>query len=83
MQLLMFSNWQKANMYGTDLSAAAVKSRDTPLVPSYVQSMQGPYNFTDGIIIVGKDHEGNYWLSGYRVKGLWEMMETEMAKEEI
>jgi len=83
MQLLMFSNWQKANMYGTDLSAAAAKPRDTPLLPSYVQSMQGPYNFSDGIIIVGKDTEGNYWLSGYRVKGLWEMMEREMGKEEI
>ncbi|KAK4031428.1 hypothetical protein C8A01DRAFT_42112 [Parachaetomium inaequale] len=83
MQLLMFSNWQKANMYGTDLSAAAVKPRDTTLMPSYVQSMQGPYNFTDGIIIVGKDAEGNYWLSAYRVKGLWEMMETEMARDKI
>lgn len=83
MQLLMFSNWQKANMYGFDLSAAAAKPRDTPLIPSYVQSMQSPYNFADGIIIVGKDSEGNYWLSGYRTKGLWKMMETEMAKEDI
>ncbi|KAL2173568.1 uncharacterized protein P884DRAFT_211360 [Thermothelomyces heterothallicus CBS 202.75] len=83
MQLLMFSNWRKANMYGFDLSAAAVKPRDAPLMPSYVQSMQGPYNFTDGIIIVGRDAEGNYWLSGYRVKGLWNMMEAEMARENI
>ncbi|KAJ4859487.1 hypothetical protein T069G_04475 [Trichoderma breve] len=62
MQLLMFSNWQKADMYATDLSAAAVTPRRTPLTPSYVQSVQGPYNFSDGIIVVGKDLEGNWWF---------------------
>ena len=81
MKLFMFSNWQKANMYGTDLSAAAVTPRTTPLLPSYVQSVQGPYNFTDGLIIVGKDAEGNYWMSGYRAKGLWGMMEKKMAED--
>ncbi|RFU75937.1 hypothetical protein TARUN_6306 [Trichoderma arundinaceum] len=70
MHLLMFSNWQKVNMYGTDLSAGAVTPRRTPLTPSYIQSVQGPYSFSDGIIIVGKDAEGNYWLSGNRAKGL-------------
>ncbi|EHK20457.1 uncharacterized protein TRIVIDRAFT_223781 [Trichoderma virens Gv29-8] len=83
MQLLMFSNWQKANMYGTDLSAAAVTPRRTPLRPSYVQSVQGPYNFSDGIIIVEKDAEGNYWLSGNRAKGLWGMMRKKMEDEVI
>ncbi|KAL6692413.1 hypothetical protein J3F84DRAFT_108135 [Trichoderma pleuroticola] len=83
MQLLMFSNWQKANMYETDLSAAAVTPRRTPLTPSYVQSVQGPYNFSDGIIIVGKDVEGNYWFSGNRAKGLWAIMEKKMEEEVI
>jgi hypothetical protein len=83
MRLLMFSNWKKANMFGADLAAATVTARDTPLLPSYVQSSQGPYNFADGIIIVGKDPEGNYWISGYRVKGLRGMMEKHMATEEI
>lgn len=83
MQLVMFSNWQKANMYGTDLAAAAVNPRTTALTPSYVQSTQGPYNFSDGFIIVGKDPEGNYWLSTYRTTGLWGMMEKAIAEEEI
>lgn len=83
MHLFMFSNWQKTNMYGIDLSAATVTPRRTPLTPSYVQSVQGPYNFSDGIIIVGKDAEGNYWFSGYRAKGLWGMMETKMKEEVI
>lgn len=83
MQLLMFSNWQKANLYGIDLSAAAVTPRSTPLTASYIQSVQGPYNFTDGLIIVGKDAKGNYWISGYRCAGLWGMMEKQMAEEII
>ncbi|OLN87672.1 hypothetical protein CCHL11_05646 [Colletotrichum chlorophyti] len=83
MQLIMFSNWQKANMYDTDLSAAAFRSRETPLFPSYVQTVQAPYCFTDGIIIVGKDKEGNYWLSGYRVKGLWDVMEEKIAQNKV
>lgn len=83
MQLIMFSNWQKARMYGLDLTAAAGKPRSSPLFPSYVQSVQGPYKFNDGFIVVGKDTHGNYWLSAYRVKGLWEMMAKEMEKAEI
>jgi hypothetical protein len=83
MRLLMFSNWQKARVYETDLSGATVKPRNTPLKPFYVQSVQGPYNFTDGIIIVGKDNEGNYWLSGHKTEGFWDMMEKEMNAEHI
>ncbi|KAM0483598.1 hypothetical protein ACHAPX_002089 [Trichoderma viride] len=83
MHLFMFSNWRKSNMYKVNLMAATVTPRQTPLTPSYVQSVQGPYNFTDGIIIVGKDAEGNYWLSGYRSKSLWEMMEKKMREEVI
>ncbi|KAK1246811.1 hypothetical protein MKX08_000613 [Trichoderma sp. CBMAI-0020] len=80
-KFISFSNWQKCNMYKVDFSAATVTPRQTPLTPSYLQSVQGPYNFSDGIIIVGKDAEGNYWLSGYRAKGLWEMMEKKMKEE--
>lgn len=83
MHLFMFSNWQKGNMFRMNLMAATVAPRQTPLRPSYVQSVQGPYNFSDGIIIVGKDAEGNYWLSGYRAKGLWDMMEKKMKEEVI
>ncbi|OHW92843.1 hypothetical protein CSPAE12_08547 [Colletotrichum incanum] len=83
MQFISFTNCQKANMFGVDLSAASANPRNTPLLPSYVQILHGPYNFTNGIIIVGKDPKGNYWLSGYGVKGLWESMERKMATEDI
>ncbi|GJC96139.1 BCL5p [Colletotrichum higginsianum] len=41
MQLIGFSNWQQGNVYGLDLSSAAVGPRDAPLMPSYVQNVQG------------------------------------------
>ncbi|KAK2061363.1 hypothetical protein LY76DRAFT_567224 [Colletotrichum caudatum] len=78
MWLLMFSNWKKANMHGVNLSGAAVHPRNEPLFPSYVQTVQGPYNFTDGIIILGKDQEDNYWLSGYKPQGEWDALERQM-----
>ncbi|KAF4999875.1 hypothetical protein FDECE_11374 [Fusarium decemcellulare] len=65
------SNWQKANMFGLDFKAAAVTSRDgKPLRPEYIQNNQSPV-FPEGFPIIGKDEKGNYWLSGYRRKGLW------------
>lgn len=70
-------------MFGLDLAAATNKPRDSPLLPSYVQSVQGPYKFNDGFIVVGRDPHGNYWLSAYRVNGLWDMMAEEMKKAEI
>ncbi|KAI6778163.1 AAA ATPase [Emericellopsis cladophorae] len=81
MQLIMFSNWSKSNLFATDLSAAAAKSRSEPLCSSYLQSVQGPCNFNDGIIVVGKDMQGNHWLSGYRAWGLWGLMEEEIARQ--
>ncbi|TDZ99581.1 Transcriptional regulator sdnM [Colletotrichum sidae] len=80
MYLMMYTNWTRAGMFETDLSAAAVKPRNMPLRPTYVQNVQGPYNFNDGLTIAGKDSKGNYWISGYRAKGLWGMMEKELAE---
>ncbi|KDN60768.1 hypothetical protein CSUB01_05960 [Colletotrichum sublineola] len=77
MDLRMFSNWSKAKFYNLDLSDAQCK----PLQPYYVQTVQGPYEFTDGIIIVGKDVDGNYWLSGHKVEGEWDAIEEKMNKE--
>ncbi|KAF9871821.1 acetylornithine deacetylase [Colletotrichum karsti] len=82
MKLLMFSNWQKATLYETDFSAAARSPTGTPLFPSYIQTVQGPYNFNDGLIMVGKDPKGNYWFGGYRAEGLWEMMNRKMREDD-
>ncbi|KAK1992480.1 hypothetical protein LX36DRAFT_617532 [Colletotrichum falcatum] len=76
--LYMFSNWQKANIYGFDLSGAAIHERNEPLLPCYVQTVQKPYNFPDGIIILGEDEEENVWFSGHKRKGEWTALEKYM-----
>ncbi|KAK8874008.1 AAA ATPase [Apiospora arundinis] len=82
MQLFMFSNWQKGRLYEADFAAAAADSRrGRPLTPSYVHNLQSPHNFSDGFIIPGRDAQGNYWIGGFRVKGLWAKMEKEMASQ--
>ncbi|KAK7751847.1 hypothetical protein SLS62_006148 [Diatrype stigma] len=78
--MVTFSNWTKALHFGVDLSGAAVKPRDTPCVPSYIQCVEMPYNFTEGFQILGKDARGNYWLGGNRVKGLWGKIEVQLAE---
>ncbi|KDN60021.1 hypothetical protein CSUB01_10711 [Colletotrichum sublineola] len=82
MRLLMFSNWTRANLYDFDLSAAAIpaQDRDKPLFPYYVQTAQTPHNFPDGNIIVGRDKEGNFWLSGFKQKKEWKAMEQKMKE---
>lgn len=81
--LVSFSNWGKANLFKVDLSAAAVKPRDSPCMPCYIQSVEQPYSFTEGFQIVGKDTHGNYWLCGNRVKGNWGKVEAKLMELEI
>ncbi|KAK7739250.1 hypothetical protein SLS62_011276 [Diatrype stigma] len=88
MHLYLFTNWQKAGLFETDLGAAIVEKKDDgrmgtkrALTPSYIQTVQGPYDFPDGIFVVGKDAQENYWVSAYRLKGLWGVMDKVMAAE--
>ena len=82
MRHLSFTNWTKANMYGVDLSAAAVRHRETPLMSSYVQGAVKPYKVNDSFYIIG-DASGNYWISGHRIRALWKKMAKGMAAEHI
>ncbi|KPM35798.1 hypothetical protein AK830_g10771 [Neonectria ditissima] len=75
---ISYSNWTKADLYGADFSAAAVKPRETPLLPSYIAHCQVPFQFPEGFIVVGKDSKENTWLCGYRAQGLWEVVEKEL-----
>lgn len=75
---LFYSNWQKAGMFEFDFGAAAVAPRDgKPLRASYIQCVQDPA-FPEGWPISGKDEHGNYWISGFRAKGLWAKIEEEL-----
>ncbi|KAK9789179.1 hypothetical protein SCARD494_09378 [Seiridium cardinale] len=80
MHIVGFTNWTKAKLFDVDFSAARVNQQESgPLPPSYIQSMQYPYNFNEGFIFQ-RDGEGNYWLTGYRVKGAWAEIERQLAK---
>lgn len=77
---LFFSNWQRAGLFNFDFSGAAVIPGDGPLRPSYIQCVQDPA-FPEGWPISGKDNDGNYWLSGFRERGLWAKIEKELEAQ--
>ncbi|KAH7035923.1 uncharacterized protein B0I36DRAFT_361234 [Microdochium trichocladiopsis] len=87
MHLLLYTNWCKAKLYDTDLGAAVKggdgsssgKKKAAP--PRYIQTNQGPYDFPDGIFVVGKDAHENYWISAYRPKGLWGVVAKVIREE--
>ena len=81
MHHISYSNWSKANLFQTDFAAAAVTPRSTPCYPSYIQHTQLGLQFPEGFLIMGKDADGNYWMCGYRVKGLWDVIEKELEKD--
>ncbi|KAM0429637.1 hypothetical protein ACHAPT_006242 [Fusarium lateritium] len=75
---IFYSNWQKAALFDFDFGDAAVTPRGgKPLRPSYIQCVQDPA-FPEGWPISGKDEKGNYWISGFRAKGLWAKIESEL-----
>lgn len=82
MHLITLSNWTIANFYGHDFSPARLQPADQgkPLYPSYVQALQLPFSFPEGTLIIGKDQTGNYWMYGFRVKGLWAKVEEALAQ---
>ncbi|KAK7420374.1 hypothetical protein QQX98_002797 [Neonectria punicea] len=78
---LFYSNWQKAALFDYDFGVAAVTSRDgKPLRASYIQCVQDPA-FPEGWPISGKDERGNYWISGFRERGLWAKAEEELVAQ--
>lgn len=68
-------------MFDYDFGAAAVVPRDgMPLRASYIQCVQDPA-FPEGWPISGKDERRNYWISGFREKGLWAKVEKELEAQ--
>ncbi|KAF4625251.1 hypothetical protein G7Y89_g12920 [Cudoniella acicularis] len=88
MHMITFSNWSKARLFETDFSAAVVTPKDRedrergrkPGTPSYIQNNQFGLVLPNGFPIIGKDVQGNYWLSGYMNKGHWAKIEEQLAK---
>ena len=46
----------------------------------YIQNSQCGLTLTTGFPIIGKDLDGNFWLSGYLPKGLWDKIEEQHEK---
>jgi len=83
MHMLTYSNWCKAKLFETDFSAAVVtpgEGSGKSGRPSYIQNNQFGLILPNGFPIIGKDLEGNYWLSGYMNKGHWAKIEEQLAK---
>ncbi|GIK01971.1 hypothetical protein Aspvir_006014 [Aspergillus viridinutans] len=80
LHMLSFSNWTKIDFFGLDFSAAALKGAG-PVRPKYIQNVQTPYKFTEMFPIIGKDGQGNYWLSGTRTTQNWDIIEQALREE--
>ena len=87
MHMLTYSNWSKARLFEVDFSATVVQKdgdqADKRKVgrPRYIQNNQFGLTLPNAFPILGKDNDGNYWLSGYMVKGHWDQIGELLANE--
>lgn len=77
-----FSNWSKAGLFDLDFAPTRKNSGNNkePCRPSYMQANHGPVKPTDGFFILGKDSDGNYWASAFKVKGSWNKFQKHLNK---
>ncbi|TLS31131.1 hypothetical protein PpBr36_02193 [Pyricularia pennisetigena] len=73
---------------GTDEQAVngrCPEEQQGPVMPSFVGShMNSPvWPLRDQFVIIGKDGQGDYWLSGTLRKGLWGKIEEALEKQEL
>lgn len=81
MYLIIFSSWVRAGLFEVDFGAARKGAGGKGMAkccPVYVQQEHGPVHSLEAFFVLGKDGEGNYWVSGYRAKGDWEKLEMEL-----
>ncbi|KPM45555.1 hypothetical protein AK830_g944 [Neonectria ditissima] len=86
MHMVTYSNWTKARLFETDFSAAVIGKNDSsaprnhlPGRPTYIQNCQYGLTLPNAFPIIGKDAEGNYWMSGYLNKGNWDKIDQILA----
>jgi hypothetical protein len=88
--LLSITNWTKADFIHTaDFRPAVVQqgegddTRVNPLgtmVYHHTQVLARPTRVRNAMAICGKDHCGNYWLSGYLSPRIWAVMEADLKR---
>jgi len=91
--LMPFTNWTRADFFKTlDFSPALVRagdasgmehSRTNPpgtIVSHHAQSMRQSPTVRNVIVILGKDHAGNYWLTGTLLPQAWAKIEEDLKR---
>jgi hypothetical protein len=94
--LVPFTNWTKVDVYNAvDFGPAVVRAEGTEttttttppsrrapgsLVYHQSQAMRTSPTTRNVVVIMGKDPDGNYWLSAYLLPRAWAKIEEEMAK---
>ncbi|OBT91973.1 hypothetical protein VE01_09919 [Pseudogymnoascus verrucosus] len=87
--LMPFTNWTRANVYqAADFSSAVVRagegdSRNNPpgtIVYQHANSMRSSPTMRNVVVIHGKDHGDNYWLTALLLPAAWAKIEEEIKK---
>ncbi|KAF4219075.1 hypothetical protein CNMCM5878_003930 [Aspergillus fumigatiaffinis] len=88
--LMPFTNWTRADLFTTaDFSPAVVRtgqtrqSRSNPpgtVVFHHAQSMRPSPAVRNVIVVLGKDRDDNYWLTGTLLAPAWAKIEEEINK---
>lgn len=88
--LMPFTNWTRANLFKTaDFSPALVRagdvssSRSNPpgtMVFHHAQSMQQSSMARNVMVVLGKDHNNNYWLMGILLPRAWAKIEEDVDR---
>jgi len=88
--LMPFTNWTRAEFFKTlDFNPAVVRTGDvTPsrvnppgtMVYHHAQSMRQSVVVRNVVVILGKDHGENYWLTGLLLPEAWAKIEEEIKK---
>lgn len=86
--LIPFTNWTRANFYKTiDFSHAVVRAGETRQSRSnppgtiafhHASTMRPNSTVRNVIVVLGKDHGDNYWLTGTLLPAAWKRIEDEV-----
>jgi hypothetical protein len=88
--LMPFTNWTRANIFKTaDFGPAVVREGETgplrsnppsSIVFHHAQSMRPAAGIRNVVVVLGKDHDGNYWLTGILLPSTWAKMEADIVE---
>lgn len=88
--LLPFTNWARAEIFkAADFGAAVVRAGETGparsnppgmMVYHHASSMRVNAGARNVVVVLGKDHGDNFWLTGLLLPPAWAKIEEEMKK---